>query len=367
MKTLLILFLSVISLNLNTDNTLNTNNVLDSAQSKELSVVFIGDIMCHDTQYISCQTKDGYDFSNWFEYISPLINSGDIAMANLETTLANDGNYSNYPMFRTPHTIAKDIKNAGVDIMATANNHSLDGGVNGINFSLDTLDEFGLKHTGTCRENEENLPLIVEKNGIKLGIISSTYGANGLYLPEDKKHMLNLNDTIDIEKNITYLQKNHVDGIIYYIHWGIEYQREFSAQQHQLAEKLFDSGVNWIIGSHPHVIEGYEYNDETNQYVLYALGNVISDQTWRYSDTGMLAKLSFKKQGNEALKLSKAEYHPFWVDKYDENGVIDYKIIPILENEIPHTNRLNEDDRRRMTEALSDFRELYPSDLIIKE
>ncbi len=367
MKTLIVLFISIFSIGLNSNQVLSTTDILDYGQTKELSIVFLGDIMCHDTQYISCETADGYDFSPWFEYIKPMINSGDITMANLETTLADDGNYSNYPMFRTPHTIAKDIKDAGVDIMATANNHSLDGGINGINFSLDTLESFGLMHTGTCREDEENLPLIIEKNGIKLGIICSTYGANGLYLPEGKEHMLNFNDTIDIEQNIKYLKEQQVDGIIYYIHWGIEYQREFSPQQHKLAQELFDSGVNWIIGSHPHVIEGYEFNEAKNQYVLYALGNVVSDQTWRYSDTGMLAKLSFKKKGSEPLKLCKAEYHPFWVDKYDENGVIDYKIIPILESEIPDTNRLNQDDRRRMTEAFNDFRELYPSDLIIEE
>ncbi len=345
----------------------NMQKEIIKKQTKEVSMVFIGDLMYHNPQLWAAKKGDAYIFEKDFEYLKPLINSGDISMANLETTLANDGNYSGYPQFRTPHTIIKDMKNIGIDVLATANNHSLDGGVKGIHFSLDTIDEAGLMHTGTCRENEENLPLIIEENGIKLGIICSTYGANGLVLPEGKEYMLNYNHSIDIDKNIDYLRKNEVDGIIYFIHWGNEYERQFTEQQHELAMKLFDKGVNWIIGSHPHVIEGSEFFEEKNQYVLYSLGNVISNQRWRYSDTGLLAKLNFRKVGKEPLQLIKAEYHPFWVDKYDENGIVDYKIIPILENEIPDTNRLSSEDRRLMGEALRDFRELYPEDLIIED
>ncbi|MDO4773258.1 MAG: CapA family protein [Bacillota bacterium] len=364
MNFLLIVFLSLVSMLPHGQARLDWMN---RAEDAELSMVFIGDIMCHDTQYISCKTADGYDFSPWFEYMSPLFESADIAMANLETTITDDGNYSGYPSFRTPHTIVYDIKKSGIDILATANNHSLDSGKSGVEFCLDTLRDAGLMHVGTCKEGEENLPLIIEKNGIKLGIIASTYGANGLTLPEGKEYMLNLNDSIDLEKNIKYLKQNKVDGILYYIHWGNEYQREFSAEQEALAQKLFESGVNWIIGSHPHVIQGSQYFEDSNRYVLYSLGNVVSDQTWRYSDTGFAAKLYFKKEGGKELKLLQAEYHPFWVDKYDEAGRMSYKIIPILESEIPETPRLSADDRRRMAEALSDFREFYPSDLNTEE
>ncbi len=345
----------------------NFQETLLPNQTKELSMVFIGDIMCHSPQFRAARTGDSYDFKANYEYLEPLINSADLAMANLETTLSNDGNYSGYPCFRTPHTIVKDIKDVGIDILACANNHSLDGGIKGINFSLDTIEEAGLKHTGTCRESEENLPLIVEKNGIKLGIISSTYGGNGLTLPEGKKQMLNVTSTMDLDKNIAYLKEHKVDGILYFIHWGNEYQRQFSPEQHETAMKLFDKGVNWIIGSHPHVVESREIFKDKNNYVLYSLGNVVSNQRWRYSDTGLLAKLYFKKVGNEPLNLMKAEYHPFWVDKFDENGVVDYKMIPVMENEIPDSKRLSAEDKNLMTQVLSDFRELYPSDDILKD
>lgn len=336
-------------------------------QESELSMFFIGDIMCHSPQFISCKTAEGYDFSGWFEYMSPLFESADFAVANLETTVSDEGNYSGYPCFRTPHSIVYDIKKSGIDILANANNHSLDGGKKAVEFCIDTMRDAGLMHVGTCKEEEENLPLIIEKNGIKIGIIASTYGANGLTLPQGKEHMLNFNHSIDLEKNISYLKEQKVDGILYFIHWGNEYQRQFSAEQNQLAKKLFNSGVNWIIGSHPHVIQGSEFFPEGNNYVIYSLGNVVSNQTWRYSDTGFGTKLYFKKKPKEGLKLVRAEHHPFWVDKFDEKGIIDYKIVPIKEGELPNEARISSEDKVRISQALSDFRELYPEDLVVKE
>ncbi len=364
MKILILLLLSLSSLNLNLDFNDTINQAIINSTTQEFSIVCIGDIMCHNPQLIAAKKGDIYDFNSNYEYIMPILSSADLSIANLETTLTDKKNYSSFPCFKSPIELVKALKNNGIDIVTTSNNHSLDGGKNGVEFTIDALDNIELKHVGTCRETEKNLPLIVNIKNIKFGIISSTYGTNGLYLEQDCKHMVNINNSDAIVENIQYLKANKVDGILYFIHWGNEYQRNFNKEQYKTAKNAFENGVNWIIGSHPHVIQEAEGLENTNNYVLYSLGNAISNQRWRYSDTGLLAKLYFEKPLSKNLKLKKVEYHPFWVDKYDENGNIDYKILPILENELPNIERISSQDKIKITQARSDFRELYPNDIL---
>ena len=68
-------------------------------------------------------------FDNNYKYVSSYIKKADLSIANLETTLAGDSiPYSSYPTFNTPDTLADALKNAGVDVVSTINNHSFDKG-----------------------------------------------------------------------------------------------------------------------------------------------------------------------------------------------------------------------------------------------
>lgn len=333
--------------------------------TQELSIMFIGDIMVHDPQYQSAYNSatGQYDFTPWFSYMSSHFEQVDLVMGNLETTLTERNDISGYPMFRSPYSLADAIKNAGFDILGTANNHSLDNRTYGIETTLKHLRRVGLLSTGTYLPEESAQPLVIEKNGIKLGIIASTYGTNGILLPKHAPHVVNLNDLALYKVQIEQLKIEQVDGIVAFIHWGYEYKRTPHINQIEFANQLSALGVNWIIGSHPHSIQPDGFIDPTgvNSYVIYSLGNAISNQRWRYSDTGLAVTLHLKKQPNTGLFTDKIDYLPFWVDKFNADGSIVYTMIPLLDT--PQLERLSSDDHRRMQEALNDFYELYPQAL----
>ena len=141
---------------------------VDSVQ--RLSMIFVGDVMQHQTQLDAARNPvtGVYEYDSCFKYVRSLISSYDVAVANLEVTLAGPP-YSGYPQFSAPDVLALALKNAGFDYLSTANNHSCDRGRKGIERTIRVLDSLKIPHTGTFKDSIErarNYPLIINKNGI---------------------------------------------------------------------------------------------------------------------------------------------------------------------------------------------------------
>ena len=153
----------------------------------EVEIVFAGDAMQHEAQNKAAKQADGtYSFDECFASIAPYVQAADYAIVNLETPLGG-APYSGYPMFCAPDSYSMALKNAGFDLMLTANNHALDKRDKGAKRTLDVLDEQGLAHVGTYRnkaDREKSLPLIKDINGFKIGFLNYTYGTNGIKVQE---------------------------------------------------------------------------------------------------------------------------------------------------------------------------------------
>lgn len=253
------------------------------------TLLAVGDVMVHQTQYLQAydEKKNKYDFSPSFEFISSYFKDADLVVGNLETTLAGEERgFRAYPRFNSPDEIAYDLKEAGMDLMSTANNHSLDSGEQGLYRTLEVLEDAGLKAFGTARnQKERDTPTLVNVEGIKLAFLSYTFGTNMIPVPEGKDYIVNLIDKNLITKDIEKAKENGADLIVLFLHWGIEYQSEPNEEQKNLARDLAKAGADIILGSHPHVIQPVDYiqvaNDEgeiNNALVIYSLGNFMSNQ-----------------------------------------------------------------------------------------
>ncbi|MDR0330195.1 MAG: CapA family protein [Chitinispirillales bacterium] len=283
-------------------------------------MVFAGDVMGHDMQ-ITGAWRDGgdtsYNYHPVFQYIGDYISAFDIALANLEVTLAGPP-YKGYPEFSSHRSLAEALKNTGFNVLVTANNHSLDRGKKGLESTLNALDSIGIAHTGTFRDSAEwraNYPLIVEKNNFRLAILNYTYGTNGI--PVAKPNVVSMIDTAQIAADLGKAKSLKPDYIITCIHWGDEYQNPENASQRALAAFLAAHGTNLIIGSHPHVVQPLStVNDSV--YVIYSLGNFVSNQRDRYRDGGITLEATLiKKDGKATLKS--VGYEPFYVYRCHEN------------------------------------------------
>lgn len=133
----------------NTNSTAQTENTI-KPENTTINITAIGDIMCQNTQYKDAydSSNDTYDFSYVFSEIKSRFEDSDLTIGNLETTLAGEERkYSGYPTFNTPEQLAKNLKDLGIDVLSTANNHSLDKGYDGLVSTLKFLDEQNISHT----------------------------------------------------------------------------------------------------------------------------------------------------------------------------------------------------------------------------
>src|SRR5699024_6532942 len=146
----------------------------EAETSTNVMLTAIGDIMFHDDQLESGLTDDNsYDFNPMFADVKPLLSEADMTLANFETTLAGDSvGYMGYPRFSSPDEVADTIKDAGVDILTTANNHSLDTEAAGLKRTAKVLNDKGFKTVGSYEEKPESRVLIHEENDITFAILS---------------------------------------------------------------------------------------------------------------------------------------------------------------------------------------------------
>ena len=332
-------------INTTQDNTLDEQQEdKEEPQPKEdihIKMSVIGDIMCHNSQYNDAYNSSTgtYDFSYVFTDIKQYINSADIAIGNLETTFAGkEKGYSNYPRFNTPEQLATSLKDFGIDVVSTANNHCMDTNYSGLVSTLRYLDEAGIAHTGTnVTMEEQNKILVKDVNGIKIAFLSFTYGTNGIPIPTDKSFAVNLIDEDLILKQIKLAKQEEPDLICVSMHWGIEYQTKQNSEQEKWADFLFNNGVDIILGSHPHVLQPMEKKTVTLEdgttkdcFVIYSLGNFMSGQTKENTRNSVILNIDITKNGeNGKTVLSEIEYIPIYMYKSAIGNVQKYKVLDI--------------------------------------
>ncbi len=318
-----------------TTQTADTSNqetvpVVEEKPNITIQLSAIGDVMCHSQNFkdaYNSKTKK-YDFSHVFTEIKEHLSSSDITIGNLETTFAGaDRGYSGYPTFNTPSALGDALKDIGVDVLSTANNHSIDKGYSGIVSTLDALDKIGIEHMGTYRsEEDQDKILIKDVNGIKFAFLSYTYGTNGIPVPKGKSYCINLIDKDLIKEHIKKAKDENVDVICVNMHWGDEYKLKQNSTQEDLADFLFENGVDIILGSHPHVLEPMEkrtieLEDGTTKdgFVIYSLGNFVSGQVIENTKNTIILDLKITKNGETgAITIDSVDYTPLYM--YDKGA-----------------------------------------------
>ena len=162
-----------------------------------MRITFLGDIMIQQEQYDAYRTADGYDFDTPLRSIRTAFSDSDYIVANLETPIAGEeAGYTREPYsFNSPVELLHALKNAGVNMVQTANNHCLDRGVMGLERTVVNIRNVGLAYLGT-RDRPEDSFRIVPLDGIRVGFLAATYGtnafANHVYLRKDEEYKVDL-------------------------------------------------------------------------------------------------------------------------------------------------------------------------------
>lgn len=288
---------------------------LAAASPGPATIVFAGDAMQHQKQLDVARTPSGsYDYSGCFGDIRDWVSEADYAVVNLETPLG-DTNFTGFPCFNAPVSYAEALKDAGFDMMLTANNHTLDRRDAGLRRTIQLLDSLDVDHIGTyvdAAARENALPFIKNIKGFKVGFLNYTYGTNGIPVQGDV--VVDLIDRDLITKDIAATREAGAELVVVAVHWGVEYVLLPPSAVKSLADFLCKQDVDMVIGGHPHVIQPMEVRDNptTGRPVLlvYSMGNLISNMMTRDTRGGAMVKAVIDRDENGVAHFSTAEYMP---------------------------------------------------------
>jgi poly-gamma-glutamate capsule biosynthesis protein CapA/YwtB (metallophosphatase superfamily) len=331
----------------------------------EITLSFVGDLMCHMPQANNAKKDDGsYDFTGSFTYVKKYLSEADITIGNLETTLAGkDKPYSGYPAFNSPDEYITAVKDAGFDFLVTANNHSMDTGEDGIQRTISVIKQNGLPYAGTYTSQADHDSVrILTVRGVKVAILNYTYGTNGSYPKSDHKYMLNVIDSTAITNEVKKAKQHGSDVVLVFYHFGIENHAEPVQAQKDAVRYAWQAGANLVIGAHPHVVGPVKYiepypGNRDSVFIAYSLGNFISNQKWRYTDAGVILNLKVQKNHTQnKVVVSKADIMPTWVYRGENAKLKRHIVFPAQLYEQPDflPEEISDSMKYKMKEAFED-------------
>ncbi len=331
---------------------------LSATAQERLTLLFVGDLMQHQAQIKSAKSGSTYDYNTCFQHVKEEISRADLAIGNLEVTLGGRP-YTGYPAFSAPDEFLYAIRDAGFDVLLTANNHCLDRRRKGLERTIHLLDSIGMPYAGTYIdkvEREERYPLIVEKKGFRIAFLNYTYGTNGI--PVTEPNVVNFIDREQMRADILAARRKRPDAIIACMHWGVEYRLLPERQERELADWLIAQGVDHVIGSHPHVVQPMEVRKDERtpgrHVVVYSLGNFISNMSAVNTDGGAMVKLELQRAWG-ITRLKSCSYSLVWSSRPTLNGRGTFEVYPASFEQKP----LRTQELTLMKRFLRNARELF--------
>ncbi len=308
---------------------------------KITTVIAVGDIML--SRQVASRIEKAQNPNLPFENSKDLLASADITFGNLECPLSPNPKAGGEGLvFRCPARFVEGLKTAGFDVLGTANNHALDQGLNGLNFTIDHLKSQEILPVGTtkcrCEEcNDEATSFlnpkdcfanarndnIIERNGVKFGFLAYSYSARNDGGRSAHPQISTMNELSILQSEISNLKLNGADIVIVSMHAGAEYTRKPNQAQIDFAHAAIDAGADIVIGHHPHWIQPIEVyppispsspgegrmaeGQERSKHrglIFYSLGNFVFDQMWsQETQEGLTIKITIINNKIERVAL----------------------------------------------------------------
>lgn len=282
--------------------------------------------------------------------VKAIFRQHDLVIGNLESALTDKGQpVPGKCTLRGRPEWAIRLREAGVHVLSLANNHLMDYGPEGLLDTIDNLKHVGIKWLGAGNNiREARAPLYTNVSGNKIALVARTsvYVASPSYADDKTPGVarFELQETLSVLKDC----KAKADLVILLLHWGLEDYRYPTPSQRALATQLIDAGADFIIGHHPHVLQGME--SIGNGAVAYSLGNFLFDHfDWHFTNRdGILQKQEIRlspmqcQAGIFILKeKDKKTTSPFdFIPTYiDNNAIISLDLVTRRKTEVKRLSR----------------------------
>jgi hypothetical protein len=300
----------------------------------------VGDVLMHDAVKRSADARRGVaahrGYAWLFAPVADLLGAPDLTFANLETPVApSTSQGSRSFVFDAPPEVIAALREAGVDLVAVANNHALDQGRPGLEETLRRLTAGGMAYVGAGPGPHPEGPVRIERNGLSLAFLGATYGLNqdGNACPPARAGCVRVAelDRTGIVEAVRAAAAD-ADAVVVSLHWGIEYQQRPRGEDVELAHRIAEAGALVILGHHPHVlqpIELYRRADGRTAVIAYSLGNFVSNQSRNFVNgvtpdavgatrDGALLRVGLVRRdygrGVTRVEVSAADFLPLWTE-----------------------------------------------------
>lgn len=245
-----------------------------------------------------------------FRDVLEVLRAADLVFVNLESQVTEQGGQTVHPknnlIFCAPPAAADALRQAGIDVVSTANNHAFDYGRRGLRETVEHLDRAGIAWTGTSPDSvAEFPPTIVERDSIRIGFVAFTETVN---LRGRWKGRIAVFDSLLAAQSIRSL-RDRVDIVVASYHGGREYGGQPGRATRSHLRWLAESGADIVLGHHPHVPYGIErWNDA---WLLPSLGNFVFGQPQHFwTQIGLAARFRFMRNAG-SVSIAEVVLIPF--------------------------------------------------------
>ena len=316
--------------------------MIRSDYSADVTISAMGDILVQSTQLDRAYDSDSgeFDFTESFVYLREILRSSDYAVATLKTTMAGSGNGTasekhGYTCadstYNSPEVLADNMKTAGLDLVNTANNHSLDSGFDGLVSTLEYLDDAGLAHVGTKAKESDDASAAVDIGGLDVAFIGYTNLTNDHTLDEDEAYALNTLDDYDTAKIRTLCQEvadaaEAHELVVVMLNFGSVDSDSVEKQQEALAQKLAQSGADVILGTGSTVLKPIRIISSAAAnsgqcLVFYGMGAILSsmgyDYTYKDVDIAAVFNMNYTRNEMGEVSLKELTIIPMYLNWWD--------------------------------------------------
>lgn len=260
-----------------------------------------------------CETSNKYDYAPMFQEVSEYWKSADLAIGVFEGPMAGPAkgySTSTYgdgiPLYLNfPDEFAAAVKEAGIGLVTTANNHVLDMGTEGLYRTLDTLDGCGLDHLGSYRNPQEKSKVKIRYvKGKKIAFLAYTYGSNyhedDFFFQDETSYLTNIIVSPhskwlpmcmkQVEADFQRAKAENPDLIVVLPHMGTQFLHAPDDYQNYWTDVFSRLGANIIFSDHSHAVQPIEWrkNSKGNVLVVHCPGNYVNSYAPYDGDASML-------------------------------------------------------------------------------
>lgn len=289
----------------------------EQVHERSARLLFMGDTML--ARSIGTSIENGI---NPYEFVLEQLNSHDLRIANIETTVADESFVSAATKpytFNAPLSSLQILKNVHIDLSSLANNHTGDFGRLATKNMLEQFESNELLTVGAGTSISDAFkPVFIEHDGIRLAFIA----VNDIELVHTKVSDSQVGsaflDKDLIASSIQSAKQAGADAVFVLPHWGVEYSTTQSKRQVEWGRFMIDAGATAVIGGHPHVVQPTEeYN---GGYIVYSLGNFIFDGMEGEALRGQMISLEIQKSTNYKSTTTKVKSLQSVGTLIDNNG-----------------------------------------------